>query len=33
VRVVLAVLGVVVGGYGAVLLWDNPRVILVRIVV
>ncbi|AIU06252.1 hypothetical protein [Mycolicibacterium smegmatis] len=32
-RIVLAALGVVVGGYGAVLLWDNPPVILVRIVV
>lgn len=32
-RVVLAVLGVVIGVYGAVLLWENPPVILVRIVV
>ncbi|MBU8824269.1 hypothetical protein KL859_15500 [Mycolicibacterium goodii] len=32
-RVVLAALGVVIGGYGAVLLWENPPVILTRIVV
>lgn len=32
-RIVLAALGVVVGGYGAVLLWENPPVILVRIAV
>ncbi|WP_049742953.1 hypothetical protein [Mycolicibacterium goodii] len=32
-RIVLAVLGVVIGGYGAVLLWENPPVILIRIVV
>ena len=32
-RAVLMVLGFVLGGYGAVLLVENPRVILVRIVV
>ena len=32
-RAVLMLLGVVIAGYGAVLLWENPRVILVRIVV
>ena len=31
VRVALVVLGVVVGGYGAVLLWENPPVIIMRI--
>ena len=31
VRVALVVLGVVVGGYGAVLLWENPPVIILRI--
>ena len=33
VRVALAILGVVIGGYGAVLLWDNPPVIILRILV
>jgi hypothetical protein len=32
-RIVLATAGVVVAGYGAVLLWENPPVIIVRIVV
>lgn len=32
-RVLLVVLGVATGVYGAVLLWDNPPVILVRIAV
>lgn len=32
-RILLAVLGVVVGGYGAVLLWENPAVTIVRILV
>ena len=32
-RIALVVLGVVLGGYGAVLLWENPPVILIRIVV
>ena len=32
-RIALIVLGVVLGGYGAVLLWENPPVILMRIVV
>ena len=33
VRVMLVVLGVVVGGYGAVLLWENPPMIIMRILV
>ena len=33
VRFVLLVTGVVVGGYGAVLLWDNSLTVLVRIAV
>ena len=33
VRVALVVLGVIVGGYGAVLLWENPPVIIMRILV
>ena len=33
VRVALVVFGVVVGGYGAVLLWENPPVIIMRILV
>jgi hypothetical protein len=32
-RVLLAVSGVVLGAYGAVLLWDNPPVIIMRILV
>jgi hypothetical protein len=32
-RVVLVVLGVVVGAYGAVLVWENPPVIILRIMV
>jgi hypothetical protein len=32
-QAVLMALGVVIAGYGFVLLWDNPRVILFRIVV
>jgi hypothetical protein len=32
-RVTLVVLGLVVGVYGAVLVWDNPPVIIMRIVV
>ena len=32
-RVVLVVLGVIVAGYGAVLVWENPPVIIMRIVV
>lgn len=32
-RVLLALAGVVLGGYGAVLLWDNPPVVIVRIAV
>src|SRR5262245_51061216 len=32
-RVVLVVLGIVLGGYGAVLLWENPPVIIMRILV
>ena len=32
-RVVLVVVGVVLGAYGAVLLWDNPPVIIIRILV
>ena len=33
VRVMLVAFGVVVGGYGAVLLWENPPVIIMRILV
>jgi hypothetical protein len=33
VRVTLAVLGVALGAYGAVLLWENPPVIIMRILV
>jgi hypothetical protein len=33
VRAVLIILGVAMGGYGAVLLWDNPLQIIVRIAV
>jgi hypothetical protein len=33
VRVVLIAVGVMVVGYGAVLLWENPPVIILRIVV
>jgi hypothetical protein len=33
VRVVLVVLGVVLGAYGAVLVWENPPVIIARILV
>ncbi len=33
VRVLLVAVGLAVGAYGAVLLWDNPPVVLVRIVV
>jgi hypothetical protein len=33
VRVVLAAFGVVIGSYGVVLLWDNPPVIIMRILV
>jgi hypothetical protein len=32
-RVVLVALGLLVGGYGAVLLWENPPVIIIRILV
>jgi hypothetical protein len=32
-RVMLIVLGLMIGGYGAVLVWDNPPVIIMRIVV
>ena len=32
-RVVLVALGLIVAGYGAVLLWENPPVIIVRILV
>jgi hypothetical protein len=32
-RVILVGLGLVLGGYGAVLVWDNPPVIIIRIVV
>jgi hypothetical protein len=32
-RTCLIVMGVALGGYGAVLLWDNPPVIIVRILV
>ncbi|MGE0216632.1 hypothetical protein [Mycolicibacterium sp.] len=33
VRVLLVLAGVAAGGYGAVLLWENPTVVLVRILV
>jgi hypothetical protein len=33
VRVVLIGVGLVIGGYGAVLVWENPPVIIIRIVV
>ena len=33
VRVILMVVGVVLGGYGALLLWENPPVIIMRILV
>jgi hypothetical protein len=33
VRVVLVAVGVAIGAYGAVLLWDNPPVIIMRILV
>ena len=32
-RVMLVALGVIVAGYGAVLLWENPPVIIMRILV
>ena len=32
-RVMLVALGVLIGAYGAALLWDNPPVIIMRIVV
>ncbi len=32
-RVILIVLGVVIGAYGAVLVWENPPVIIMRILV
>jgi hypothetical protein len=32
-RVALILLGLIVGGYGAVLVWENPPVIIIRIVV
>ncbi|MGV9797498.1 hypothetical protein ACWDTP_05500 [Mycobacterium sp. NPDC003449] len=32
-RILLALAGVAVGGYGAVLLWENPPVVIVRIAV
>ena len=32
-RVLLVALGVALGGYGAVLLWENPPVIIMRILV
>ena len=32
-RVVLVALGVIVAGYGAVLVWENPPVIIMRILV
>jgi hypothetical protein len=32
-RVILIVLGVLLGGYGAVLVWENPPVIILRILV
>lgn len=33
IRVALVVLGIALGGYGAVLLWENPPVIIFRILV
>jgi hypothetical protein len=33
VRVILVGVGLVIGGYGAVLVWENPPVIIMRIVV
>jgi hypothetical protein len=33
VRVILVGVGLVIGGYGAVLVWENPPVIIIRIVV
>jgi hypothetical protein len=33
VRVVLVALGLIVAGYGAVLVWENPPVIIMRILV
>jgi hypothetical protein len=33
VRVILIGVGLVIGGYGAVLVWENPPVIIMRIVV
>jgi hypothetical protein len=33
VRIALVVLGVVIGAYGAALVWENPPVIIMRIVV
>jgi hypothetical protein len=33
VRVVLVAIGVLIGAYGAVLLWENPPVIIMRILV
>lgn len=33
VRVLLAVAGMVMAGYGGVLLWDNPTVVIMRIAV
>jgi hypothetical protein len=32
-RVVLLAVGLVIGGYGAVLVWENPPVIIIRILV
>jgi hypothetical protein len=33
IRIMLVILGVTLGAYGAVLVWDNPPVIIMRIVV
>jgi hypothetical protein len=33
VRVILIGVGLVIGGYGAILVWENPPVIIMRIVV
>ena len=33
IRVALMVLGIAVGGYGGLLLWDNPPIIIMRIAV
>jgi hypothetical protein len=33
VRAILIILGIAIGGYGGVLLWDNPLQIIVRIAV